>query len=68
MLTACRHAAAISNTNYVSQFNAYGAGATYTWFPGLTSAVDAVMFTQDVDGQFGHNDGYVLMLSQKLTF
>jgi len=58
----------IQNDNYASEFNAYGAGATYTWFPGLTSAVDAVMFNQDVDTQLGHNDGYVLMVSQKLTF
>ena len=54
--------------NYVGNFNGYGAGATYTWFPGLTSAVDGMLFQQKVDNQLDHNDGYVVMLSQKLTF
>ena len=58
----------VTNTNYVDDFDAYSVGATYTWFPGLTSAVDGTVFTQDVRDQAGHNDGYVLLLSQKLTF
>ena len=58
----------VNTTNYVSSFNAYGAGATYTWFPGLTSNVDGVFFAQDVRDARDHNDGYVLLISQKMTF
>jgi hypothetical protein len=61
-------ASAVTEINYVSSFNAYGAGATYTWFPGLTSAIDGVWFNQDVRDQRDHNEGYVLLLSQKMTF
>jgi hypothetical protein len=60
--------ALVTDTNYVDQFNAYSIGATYNWFPGLTTAVDGTMFQQNVRDQFGNNDGYVLMVSQKLTF
>jgi len=60
--------ATTENTNYVSSFNAYSVGAAYTWFPGLTSNADAVLFNQDVRNQNDHNDGYVLLISQKMTF
>jgi hypothetical protein len=60
--------ASTNSTNYVKHFNGYGAGATYTWFPGLTSNVDGVLFDQKVSDQNDHNDGYVLLVSQKLTF
>ena len=55
-------------TDYVRSFNNEGIGATYTWFPGLTSAVDGVLFQQKVSGVANENDGYVLLLSQKLAF
>ncbi len=61
-------AATVKNTNYVGNFDAYAAGAVYTWFPGLTSNVDAVFFNQSVKDQTDHNDGYVLLLSQRLAF
>jgi outer membrane protein OmpU len=61
-------ASSTSTYNYVSNFSAYGAGAAYTWFPGLTSNLDGVMFQQHVLDQNDHNDGYVLMISQKMTF
>lgn len=54
--------------NYVGSFNAYGAGATYTWFPGLSTAADAVFFDQKVDNVADKDQGYVLLVSQKLTF
>jgi hypothetical protein len=58
-------------TNYVRSFNAEGLGAAYTWFPGLTSNVDGVLFQQKVDN-YGTtadgNQGYVLLISQKMTF
>jgi hypothetical protein len=55
-------------TDYVRSWNAEGVGATYTWFPGLTSAIDGVMFQQKVSNITDHNDGYVVLLAQKLTF
>lgn len=58
----------LAGKNYVSDFNAYGAGATYTWFPGLTTNADGILFSQKVDGNADHNDGYVFLVSQKLTF
>jgi hypothetical protein len=57
-----------TNTNYVSSYNAWGLGATYTWFPGLTTNGDAVMFEQGVSNQADTNDGYVLLVSQRLAF
>ncbi len=57
-----------SNINYVSDYNAYGAGATYTWFPGMTSNADAVLFDQKVRDQANKNDGYVFLISQKMAF
>ncbi len=62
-----------NHTNYVDDFKAVGFGATYTWFPGLTTAGDAVFFEQERDDTIGgvnaeKNDGHVLMLSQKITF
>ncbi len=69
-------AAAINYDNYVRSFNAEGLGATYTWFPGLTSNIDGVLFQQKenlVPGaaagtNIDQNQGYVLMVSQKMTF
>jgi hypothetical protein len=58
----------VTQTNYVSNFTAYSVGAAYTWFPGLTSNIDGVLFNQDVRDQRDHNDGYVLLISQKMTF
>jgi hypothetical protein len=61
-------AGSASTTNYVSQFGAVGAGAVYTWFPGLTSNLDYVNFAQKVDNTTDHNDGYTLLFSQRLAF
>jgi len=59
-------------SNYVKSFNAEGIGATYTWFPGLTTSADGVMFQQKLDtygaAAEGANDGYVFLISQKMTF
>ncbi|HUY68801.1 MAG TPA: porin [Alphaproteobacteria bacterium] len=63
------YAPSTNNTNFVSGFNAYGVGAAYTWFPGLTSNIDGIMFTQgDRSVPSNQNDGYVLLVSQKMTF
>ncbi len=53
---------------YVDDFTAYGFGATYTWFPGLTTAADAVFFDQNRQDTGHNNIGHVLMLSQKMAF
>lgn len=53
---------------YVSSFNSYGAGAAYTWFPGLTSNLDGVFFNQKSGAVADRNDGYVVLVSQKLAF
>jgi len=65
-------APATANTEYVKNFNAAGAGATYTWFPGLTSNVDGVLYGQTradpaVAGN-GKEGGYTLLVSQRLAF
>ena len=56
-----------AGTNYVKDFNSYGAGGTYTWAPGLTTNLDGVVFAQKTDANV-KNDGYVLLVSQKLAF
>jgi outer membrane protein OmpU len=57
-----------ANTEYVKRFNAAGAGATYTWFPGLTSNLDGVYFGQTVADQAGKEGGYTVLVSQRLAF
>ncbi len=53
--------------DYVKTFNTYGFGGTYTWAPGLTTNVNGVLFNQETDAGTD-NDGYVLLVSQKLAF
>jgi hypothetical protein len=55
------------NYNYVKDFDSYGLGGTYTWAPGLTTNLDGVMFDQEMETGV-KNDGYVLLVSQKLAF
>ncbi len=55
--------------DYVRDYRAVGFGATYTWFPGMTTAADVVVYDQKRDDL--PNDkiaGNVMMLSQKLAF
>ncbi len=56
-----------SSANYIKSFDSYGLGGTYSWAPGLTSNVDGVLFDQKSDAGV-KNDGYVLLVSQKLAF
>lgn len=61
------------SVNYVNDQKVYGLGATYTWFPGLTTAADAVFVRQHragtVDGlEVGDNAANVFVVSQKITF
>ncbi len=53
--------------DYVKTFNAYNFGGTYAWAPGLTTTVSGVLFNQELDTGTD-NDGYVLLVSQKLAF
>ncbi len=57
-----------ADSDYVDSFDAVGLGATYTWFPGLTTAADAVFFDQARKDATADNEGHVLMLSQKMSF
>jgi hypothetical protein len=63
---------ATSATNYVKKFNAAGAGATYTWFPGLTSNLDGVIYGQERDAAAAADQtkqgGYTVLVSQRLAF
>ena len=67
LLAGATTAASVNGTNYVQSFNSYGAGATYTWFPGLTTNADGVLFYQGTNAG-PSNDGYVLLVSQRLAF
>lgn len=59
--------------NYVRSFNAESLGATYTWFPGLTTNADGVFFQQKTNNYTASTDasgnqGFVFLVSQKMTF
>ncbi|MDD4616281.1 MAG: porin [Alphaproteobacteria bacterium] len=54
-------------SDHVKDFNNYGLGGSYAWAPGLTTNVDGVLFGQKTEAGT-KNDGYVLLLSQKLAF
>lgn len=54
--------------SYRDSFSAIGMGATYTWFPGLTTAAEAVFFDQSTQAVAFDNEGAVFMLSQKMAF
>jgi hypothetical protein len=61
------------NSNYVAALNSYSLGGAYTWAPGLTTNVDGVLFdqrlaTSGTTPASVRNDGYVLLVSQKLAF
>jgi hypothetical protein len=60
---------ALTGTDYVKTFNNFGFAGAYTWAPGLTTNANAVLFEQRLDKTGARdNDGYVLLISQKLTF
>ncbi len=53
--------------DYVKDFNTYSFASTYTWAPGLTTTGNVVLFDEEAATGV-KDDGYVLMLSQKLAF
>jgi len=52
---------------YVKEFNNYSFASTYTWAPGLTTTGNVVLFDEKAATGV-KNDGYVLLISQKLAF
>jgi len=67
VLTNAGGATTAAGMNYVKEFNSYGLGGAYTWVPGLTTNVDGVLFDQKTETAV-KDDGYVLLVSQKLAF
>ncbi|NDC56646.1 MAG: porin [Alphaproteobacteria bacterium] len=64
----------LTNVNYIDDLNVYGVGGTYNWFPGMSTNLDVVWFSQErADRRVaGRNisdvEGHVVMLGQKLEF
>jgi len=56
------------DADYVRNYMAIGFGATYTWFPGLVSGVDVVLFNQAGPTAAGDDNGEVVLLSQRVNF
>ncbi len=65
--SASGYASTSQGVNYVKDFNSYGIGGSYAWTSGLTTNLDGVLFDQKTDAGV-KNDGYVLLVSQKLAF
>jgi hypothetical protein len=57
-----------ADIDYVRDYMAIGFGATYTWFPGLVSGVDVVLFNQAGPTAAGDDNGEVVLLSQRVNF
>ncbi len=53
---------------YIDSYDMLGLGATYTWFPGMRTAADAVFYNQNRADTGRNNIGHVLLLSQKMSF
>jgi outer membrane protein OmpU len=58
----------VIDTDYIRQYDAIGFGATYTWFPGLVSGVDVVLFNQEGEYSNVSDSGAVAILSQRVNF
>ena len=52
----------------VKSLDVYSFGGAYTWAPGLTTTANAVFFDHDAATATNDNEGYVLLISQKLAF
>jgi len=52
---------------YVDSYNALGLGATYTWFPGMRTAADAVFFNQNRADQLTQYSSTKTALTQVTT-
>ena len=57
-----------NDTNYVTDYTAWGLGAGYSLFDGMTTSIDAVFFDQDRTGTANDNDGHVVILSNRVAF
>ena len=67
-LGTAKTGATTANDDYVRNYQALGFGATYTWFPGLVSGVDVVLFDQGGDYTNESDSGVVAILSQHVNF
>jgi hypothetical protein len=56
-----------SSYDYIKDFDTEGLGGSYSWAPGLTTNIDGTLFQQETEVG-AKNDGYVLLVSQKLAF
>ncbi len=54
--------------NYVSDYSAWGIGAGYSLFDGMTTSIDAVFFDQNRPAGVGDTDGHVVILSNRVAF
>jgi outer membrane protein OmpU len=71
MLNGTATAASGAQSNYVSDYSAWGIGAGYSLFDGMVTSVDAVFFEQDASGTVAGNrdvSGHVVILSNRISF
>ena len=59
-----------SSTNYSKSFEAYGFGAGYSVFDGMTTSIDATFFKQEGEAGTGvaNNEGQVVIISNRVAF
>lgn len=62
-------APAIGSDNYSGNYSAWGIGAGYSVFDGMTTSVDATFFNQQATaGGAAKNEGHVVILSNRVAF
>jgi hypothetical protein len=61
-------AVAASTSNRVDDYTAYGIGAGYSLFDGMTTSVDAVFFDQTRPAGVGNDNGHVVIVSNRVAF
>lgn len=61
-------APALTTDNRVDDYTAWGIGAGYSVFDGMTTSVDAVFFDQERPAGVGNSEGHVVILSNRVAF
>ena len=61
-------APAVGSDNYVKSYEAYGFGAGYSVFDGMTTSIDATFFKQEGDTGVANNEGQVVIISNRVAF
>lgn len=54
--------------NYSAGYQAWGIGAGYSLFDGMTTSVDATFFKQERPAGVGNDEGHVVILSNRIAF